>query len=132
MLLPLRLNLEPHPSTPGIVKGGGIVGIGGLKAYVKKEETEEEKQLRREAQGIIKRIKESDKDQGVSLFADSANISYKLQQEVNKLEIKALEFNAERKYSDGIRAQRVAHQMKAQIEEIDAAFVMFTMLAHLD
>ena len=54
-------------------------GVHGLRAQFKRIETEEQKRLRREAQGIIQRIKQADPVQADELLDDSKEISRQLQ-----------------------------------------------------
>jgi hypothetical protein len=107
-----------------------VYGFKNLKAYSKKQETEEEKRLRREAQGIIARVKLAPKPEEV--FDDAVEVVDQLKLEVEKLEVKVLEAKVKNRRNDLIRAQLAQEQLRAHIEEIDAAFVMFTMLAQMD
>lgn len=115
-------------STPGIIKRGE------LKAQFKRTETDEEKRLRREAQGIIARVKVvgEEKEKSPQLLDDAVDVVEQLKLEIAKLEVRALEFQVADRRAEMIRAQLAAEQLQAQIEEIDMAFCMFVMLAQID
>jgi hypothetical protein len=97
-----------------------------------KGETQEEKRLRREAQGIIARARVSEPEQEEQLFSDAQDVVEQLKLEVLKLKVKAQEFETQSRHAEMIRAQLAREQIEAQIEEIDTAFVMFIMLAQID
>lgn len=105
----------------------------GYKMYhPKREETKDEKRIRREAQGIIARAKVVEPEQEDQLFKDAVDVIDQLKLEVSRLEIKAEKFSLENRHAEMIRAQLAQEQLQAQIEEIDSAFVMFTLLAQID
>lgn len=112
-------------------------GLGRLKAQFRKSETEEQKRLRREAQGIIQRIKD-----GEPVQVEAEGISKQLQEQVKRLEIQAAQYQTELAQSRAlarmqqlqsllIDAQLQAEQAQQQIEELDVAFVMFMLAAHI-
>ncbi len=116
MLLPLRLNLELDPSTPGLLLPQG-----------KKKETEEEKRLRRETQGIIARAEQGKHSE--QLVNDAKDVIDQLKDEILNLKLKERVFVAEKRHAEMIRAQLAQEQLQAQIEEIDTAFVMMMLIA---
>lgn len=112
-------------------------GLGKLRAQLRKTETEEQKRLRREAQGIIQRIQ-----QGEVLPDEAADVSKQLQEQIARLEIQAAQYQAELNQQRTlarmqelqsllIAAQLQAEQAQQQIEELDVAFVMFMLAAHI-
>ena len=119
-------------------------GIGGLRAQFKRIETEEQKRLRREAQGIIQRIKQADAVQADALLDDSKEISRQLQDAIAALEALAAEYQAQldaemaqqaqeqssRLRSLLIEAQLQAELLQQQVEELDVAYIMFMLAAH--
>ena len=108
------------------VKSGG----GGKLYFPKKQETEEEKRLRREAQGIIARIETQDPSE--QLFDDSKDVVEQLKDEIRNLAAKERAFKAENKYAQMVRVQLAQEQLQAQIEEIDTAFVIMTIMSEVD
>ena len=97
-----------------------------------KGETQEEKRLRRESQGIVARAKVIEPEQEDQLFADAQDVIEQLKLEVARLETKAEQFSIENRHAEMIRAQLAQEQLEAQIEEIDTAFVVFMLIAQLD
>lgn len=119
-------------------------GVHGLRAQFKRIETEEQKRLRREAQGIIQRIKQADPVQADELLDDSKEISRQLQDAIAALEVLAAEYQAQldaemaqqaqeqsaRLRSLLIEAQLQAELLQQQVEELDVAYIMFMLAAH--
>lgn len=143
--IPLFGGVSPAPQV-------NLNGAGwNLRAQFKGVETEEQKQLRREAQGIIQRIKETPKptqEQVVEFYDDAEEVSQKLQDAItailnrqqvylSQLEEQArLEAEAQQRQQARdlelllIEAQLQASILQQQIDELDAVFVMFVMAAH--
>ena len=119
-------------------------GLHGVRAQFKRIETEEQKRLRREAQGIIQRIKQADAVQADALLDDSKEISRQLQDAIAALEVLAAEYQAQldaemaqqaqeqsaRLRSLLIEAQLQAELLQQQVEELDVAYIMFMLAAH--
>lgn len=110
---------QPIQATPGF-----------YKAYVKKQETEEEKRLRREAQGIIARAKTEKPSK--SLYNDAQDVTEQIKLEIARLGLKAKYFEAQLQQQHQIEAQLKAEQLQSQINEIDEVFVMMMLIAQLD
>jgi len=131
------------PPLPPVLplQGGGRT----LRAQFRREETDEQKRLRREAQGIIERIKAAEPDQLAAIRADAADVSVRLRQTVVALKYAAAEYQARLNAEAADRAiaeQQAAREQimaiqagldaaVAQIEELDAVFVMFMLAAQL-
>ncbi len=126
------------------VKQGGLHKLN-LKASFKGVETEEQKRLRREAQGIIARIKKAEPEQAQGLQQESEDIAAQLQDAIGRLEL-AAEAYAEalkvkqaqkaKKQAAGLQqmlaqAQVQAELMQQQIEELDVAYIVMMLAAHL-
>ena len=106
--------------------------------------TEEQKRLRREAQGIIQRIKQADPVQADELLDDSKEISRQLQGAIAALEALAAEYQAQLEAQQALRAQEEAAALRnllieaqlqaellqQQVEELDVAYIMFMLAAH--
>lgn len=119
-------------------------GVHGLRAQFKRIETEEQKRLRREAQGIIQRIKQADPVQADALLDDSKEISRQLQDAITALEALAAEYQAQLEAQQALRAQEEAAALRnllieaqlqaellqQQVEELDVAYIMFMLAAH--
>ena len=119
-------------------------GVHGLRAQFKRMETEEQKRLRREAQGIIQRIKQADPVQADALLDDSKEISRQLQDAITALEALAAEYQAQLEAQQALRAQEEAAALRnllieaqlqaellqQQVEELDVAYIMFMLAAH--
>ena len=119
-------------------------GVHGLRAQFKRIETEEQKRLRREAQGIIQRIKQADPVQADELLDDSKEISRQLQGAIAALEALAAEYQAQLEAQQALRAQEEAAALRnllieaqlqaellqQQVEELDVAYIMFMLAAH--
>lgn len=119
-------------------------GVHGLRAQFKRIETEEQKRLRREAQGIIQRIRQAEPQQAEQLLDDSKEISRQLQDAIAALEALAAEYQAQldaemaqqaqeqssRLRSLLIEAQLQAELLQQQVEELDVAYIMFMLAAH--
>lgn len=119
-------------------------GVHGLRAQFKRIETEEQKRLRREAQGIIQRIKQAEPQQAEALLDDSNEISSELQGAIAALETLAAEYQSQleaemaqqareqcaRLRSLLIEAQLQAELLQQQVEELDVAYIMFMLAAH--
>jgi hypothetical protein len=113
---------QPILSTPGF-----------YKAYTKKQETEEEKRLRREAQGIIARVKVASPDSKDNLLLDDAvDVVEQIKLEIARLDLKAKYFERVNQQQNMIDAQLAKEQLQAQIQEVDDVFVMFMLLAQID
>lgn len=119
-------------------------GLHGLRAQFRRIETEEQKRLRREAQGIIQRIKRADPEQSEALLDDSKEISRQLQEAIAALEALAAEYQAQLEAQQALRAQEEARALRSllieaqlhaellqqQVEELDVAYIMFMLAAH--
>lgn len=120
-------------------------GLHGLRAQFKRIETEEQKRLRREAQGIIQRIKQADPVQAEQLLDDSKEISIQLQGAIAALETLAAEYQEQLEEQTALRAlqeaaimrsllieaQLQAEQLQQQVEELDVAYIMFMLAAQV-
>ncbi len=131
-------------STSVVVEQPKQGGLHGLRAQFKRIETEEQKRLRREAQGIIQRIKQADPVQADELLDDSKEISRHLQGAIAALEALAAEYQAQLEAQQALRAQEEAAALRnllieaqlqaellqQQVEELDVAYIMFMLAAH--
>ena len=113
--------IQIDTATPGFI---------GRLYKAKKQETTEEKRLRRESYGIIARIETQ--ELSPQLFDDAKDVIDQLKDEIRNLAAKERVFEAENKYSNMIRVQLAQEQLQAQIEEIDTAFVIMTIMAEID
>ena len=132
---------DAEPSAKELPKQGGL---HGLKAQFRGIETEEHKQLRREAQGIIQRIKVSEPQQDEALIDESADISRQLQEAITALNLAAARYQAQLEEQSAqqaayqaqvlqsllIEAQLQAEMLQQQVEELDVAYIMFMLAAH--
>lgn len=119
-------------------------GVHGLRAQFRRIETEEQKRLRREAQGIIQRIKRADPEQSEALLDDSKDISRQLQEAIAALEALAAEYQAQLEAQQALHAQEEARALRSllieaqlqaellqqQVEELDVAYIIFMLAAH--
>ena len=119
-------------------------GLHGLRAQFKRIETDEQKRLRREAQGIIQRIKQAAPEHSEQLLDDSAEISRKLQDAIAALNAAADEYQAQLEEQQAlhlqeqsaalqsllIEAQLQAELMQQQVEELDVAYIFMMLAAH--
>ena len=105
-------------------------GFIGNLYKAKKQETDEEKRLRREAQGIIARAEVSQPSE--QLLDDAKDVIDQIKAELVNLKAKERAFVAQNRYAEMIRTQLAQEQLQAQIEEIDTAFVFMTILAQID
>jgi hypothetical protein len=123
-LLSSNITGEDLTSTPGFKT---------LKAYTKKQETEEEKRLRREAQGIIARVKlASPNSKDNRLMDDAVDVVEQIKLEIARLDLKANYFERVNQQQNMIDAQLAQEQLQAQIQEVDDVFIMFMLLAQID
>lgn len=120
-------------------------GLHGLNAQFRRTETEEQKRLRREAQGIIKRIKKAEPQQVEELLDDSADISRRLQEAIKAFNLRAARYQLELEEQEALQAQEQARilqylliqaqlqaeQLQQQAEELDVAYIVMMMAAHL-
>ena len=125
-------------------KQGGIKKLN-LRASFRGVETEEQKRLRREAQGIIKRIQKAQPEQATDLQEEAEGISAELRAAIERLELAADAFEQAMKAKQAAKAQKQAKELQSllieaqlqaeilqqQVEEMDVAFVMFMLAAHL-
>lgn len=142
LLLRLRGGVGPVSEE---VRQGGLHKRPYLKASFKGIETEEQKQLRREAQGIIARIKKAEPRQVVELQQEAEDISWQLQEAISRLEIAAEAFGialeqkqqqlameqAQQLQDLMIESQLQAELMRQQVEEIDVAYITMMIAAHI-
>jgi hypothetical protein len=120
-------------------------GLHGLKAQFRKTETEEQKLLRREAQGIIKRIKKAEPQEAAQLIDESADISRQLQEAITAFNQAAARYQVQLEEKEAQRAQEQAQmlqlllidaqlqaeQLQQQVEELDVAYMMMMLAAHV-
>lgn len=110
----------------------------GLRAQLRKHETEEQKRLRREAQGIIQRIKEAEPQQVEQLQEEAEDISGQLRDAIAALENVAAQYQSklnQKRTSELqsllVEAQLQAEMMQQQQEELDVCYVMLLLAAHV-
>jgi hypothetical protein len=120
-------------------------GLHGLKAQFRRTETEEQKRLRREAQGIIKRIKKAEPQEAAQLIDESADISRQLQEAITAFNQAAARYQVQLEDHEALRAQEQARtlqlllidaqlqaeQLQQQVEELDVAYMMMMLAAHV-
>jgi hypothetical protein len=125
-------------------KQGGVKKLN-LRASFRGVETEEQKRLRREAQGIIKRIQTARPEESIAVQEEAEGISAELRAAIDRLEISADAFEQAMKVKQAQKAQKQALELQSllieaqlqaeilqqQVEEMDVAFVMFMLAAHL-
>lgn len=98
-------------------------GLHGLKAVFRGVESEEQKQLRREAQGIIQRIAEVSKptpEQRQELKDDSAQVSRRMHEAIALLNAEADRHQQQREQQQAQEALYYAESLLEMIREIDA------------
>lgn len=143
MLLDLyALLYAGYLSHPGGVKKSGRLN---LQAQFRGVETEEQKRLRREAQGIIKRIQKAQPEQVVALQDEAEGIGKELQDAIARLELAADAYEQAMKAKQAQKARRDAEALQAmlieaqlqtellqqQAEELDVVWLTFAIAAHL-
>ena len=120
-------------------------GLHGLRAQFRCIETEEQKRLRREAQGIIQRIKQGVHEPSAQLLDDAADVARMLQGAIAALYSMAAEYQAQidaqmalharaqaaRLQSLLIEAQIQAELLQQQSEELDVAYIVMMLAAHI-
>lgn len=120
-------------------------GLHGLRAHFKRIETEEQKRLRREAQGIIQRIRQADPGQAEQMLDDSKEVLRELQEAITALETLANEYQAQldaemsrqaQEQSAALRSLLIEAQLQAellqqQVEELDVAYIFMMLAAHV-
>jgi hypothetical protein len=125
-------------------KQGGIKKLN-LRATFRGVETEEQKRLRREAQGIIQRIKTAQPEQAAEIQDEAQDISQELQDAISRLEIAADAFDQALKVKQAekakkqaaelqsmlIEAQLQAELLQQQVEELDVVYLTFMLAAQL-
>jgi hypothetical protein len=105
-------------------------GAGWIDYGEQKRKREEKDALIAESKTLIANIKAESNPQ--ELFTESALLTSKIKQEIERLGIKAAYF--ERLHNEQLAAQALydQEQLQAQIEEIDVVYMTFLMIAHLD
>lgn len=120
-------------------------GIKNLLASFRGVETEEQKRLRREAQGIIKRIQAAQPEQVAALQDEADEIGKELQDAIARLELAADAYEQAMKAKQAQKARRDAEALQAmlieaqlqtellqqQAEELDIVWLTFAIAAHL-
>ncbi len=143
MSLLLRRRRQDTPVLEELHQGG--VKKLHLRASFRGVETEEQKRLRREAQGIIKRIQTARPEESIAVQEEAEGISAELRYAIDRLEIAADAFEQAMKVKQAQKAQKQAQELQSllieaqlqaeilqqQVEEMDVAFVMFMLAAHL-
>lgn len=113
--------------------------VYGLRAQFKRQESDEQKRIRREAQGIIKKIKKLDPEEPEDeLLADAENVAQQIKEVIARLEANARELEgmkATKAQEKALRAllidAQIEHEMMVQQQtDLDVAFVA-VMLAEL-
>lgn len=105
-----------------------ITSTPGFKLTPKfRGETEEEKRLRREAQGILSRVEIGEPSE--QLVNDAKDVIDQLKDEIINLKLKERVLVAEKRHAEMIRVQLAQEQLQSQIEEIDTSFVMMMIIA---
>lgn len=127
-------------------KQGGIERKAlNLRASFRGVETEEQKRLRREAQGIIKRIQKAQPEQVAALQDEADEIGKELQDAIARLELAADAYEQAMKAKQAQKARRDAEALQAmlieaqlqtellqqQAEELDIVWLTFVIAAHL-
>lgn len=122
---------------------------GGLRAQFRRTETEEQKRVRREAQGIIKRLKTVEsvpQKQVVELLDDSREVSRQLQRVIDEFSIAAALYQQEFERQEALKqieraiafrqllidAQLQAEQYQQQMEELDIAYIICMIAANIE
>ena len=121
--------------------GEGISSNGGLTSWDGKKYPlpSEVKPLGHEriyfddthARRVIEKVKKAKPEQEQQLFSEAENVIEQLQSEIIKLDALSVEMQTMGRRAEMIRVQLAIEQMKAQIEEVDAVFVMFMMVTTL-
>lgn len=120
-------------------------GLSGLRAQFRRIESEEQKRLRREAQGIIQRIKQATPECSEQLLDGAADISRRLQDAILALETLAAGYQTGLEEQNALRAQEQAAAMnyllieaqlqaewlQQQVEELDVVCVCFMLAAEV-
>ena len=117
-------------------------GLHGLRAQFRRIETEEQKRLRREAQGIIQRIKQADPVQSEPLLDEAKSVSSELQSAIAELEALAETYKnrieAQQASEEAlalrtllIEAQLQAELLQQQAEELDVAYIFMMLAVHV-
>ena len=127
-------------------KQGGIERKAlNLRASFRGVETEEQKRLRREAQGIIRRIQKAQPEQVAALHDEAEGIGKELQDAIARLELaadayeqamKAKQAQKARKDAESLQSMLIEAQLQTELlqqhaEELDVIWLTFAIAAHL-
>jgi hypothetical protein len=121
-----------------VIQGGG----NRPKAQFRRSETEEQKRLRREAQGIIERIKVAEPQQVEQLEVEAKSIGKELVQAIQALNSLAEQYQTKLQIQQAnhqvrelqrlmIDAQLQSELMQQQQEELDVVYILFMLAAHI-
>jgi leucyl aminopeptidase len=112
--------------------------LGNIRQSSRRIESEEQKRLRREAQGIIRRIKQAEPEQVEQLQEDAEDISKQLKQAIESFEQASEQYQTRLKQKRSaelqsllIEAKLQAEIMQRQREELDVAYIMMMIAAHV-
>ena len=123
---------------------GGVKKLN-LRAQFRGVETEDQKRLRREAAGIIARAKKAEPADIYGLQVEAEDVSGQLQDAIAQLELAASAFTAELRAKEAkkatidakrlqlllVDAQLQIETMQQQVEELDVAFIVMMIAAHI-